>query len=247
MEVRESRRSILRARRFTVFGDGHVMFKDCRAEEVLPYLEWGISWRLTECLPQFLQIHAAVLARSGQGIILAGISGAGKSTLAAGLLARRWRYLSDEFALIEPNTLRVHAFPKALCIKSGSFGVVEELGLPLWRRRTYFKARKGRVGYINPAETGAGVDSRPTPVRLVVFPRYLENVSPRLRPMSRAEAAFQLASCAFNRNTHGQQTLSILSRLLRRAECYRLDAGPIRETCRLLDSLVTSRPYAATA
>lgn len=114
---------------------------------MLPYLEWGIHWRVISGRPEHLQIHAASLMRDGKGVVLAGASGFGKSTLAAGLLSRGWDYLSDELGLIDPQTLWVHGFPKALRIKRGAFKLIEDLNLPLWRRRSRGRpARGGSAG-----------------------------------------------------------------------------------------------------
>jgi len=193
MDVRASKRSALGGKRFAVFGDGEQLFTSRRRDEVLPYLEWGINWRVIATRGEYLQLHAATLAYDGQAVVFAGPSGTGKSTLAAGLLARGWSYLSDEFALVDPDTLHVPPFPKALCIKAGSFDLVERLHLPLWRRRHYVKAFKGPVGYIRAQDVARQAETSPRPIRLVVFPRYAEGGEPRLYPVPRARAAFSLA------------------------------------------------------
>ncbi len=235
--VEARRPSLLARREYAVSGDGHELWTTRKTNEVLPYVEWGVNWRVIATRPEYLQIHAAALARSGHGLIMAAESGFGKTTLAAGLLARGWQYLSDEFALIDPDDLRIHPFPKALCVKNGSFPVMERLGLPVWRRH-YVKALKGEVGYVNPLAGGRAVAARACPARLIVFPRYAENTRPRLYPISRAQAAFELARHALNRNVHGARAASILSDLARGARCYALDSGPIRETCDELERLI---------
>jgi HprK-related kinase A len=204
---------------------------------VLPYLEWGIDWRVIATRTEYLQLHAATLPCDGQAVVFAGPSGTGKSTLAAGLLARGWSYLSDEFALIDTDTLHVHSLPKALCIKAGSFSAVEHLNLPLWRRRHYVKAFKGRVAYVKIQNLAHQVDVSPRPVRFVVFPRYAEGSKARLYPVSRARAAFSLTGYAFNRNAFGSRTITILSEVVRNAECFGLQFGPLDETCDLVESL----------
>ena len=236
--VEARKRSMLARREYAVSGDGHELWSTTKTNEVLPYVEWGINWRVIATRPEYLQIHAATLSRNGRGLIMAAESGFGKTTLAAGLLARGWEYLSDEFALIDPSDLRINPFPKALCVKHGSFPVMERLGLPLWRQRHYVKALKGEVGYVNPLAGCRTIVAEPCPVRLIVFPRYAENARPRLYPISRAQAAFELARHALNRNVHGSSTASILSELARGAECYALDSGAIEETCDTLDRLV---------
>lgn len=236
--VEARKRSLLARREYAVAGDGQELWSTSKINEVLPYVEWGINWRVIATRPEYLQIHAATLSRNGHGLIMAAESGFGKTTLAAGLLARGWEYLSDEFALIDPDDLRIHPFPKALCVKNGSFPVMERLGLPLWRQRHYVKALKGEVGYVNPLAGGKTVAAEPCQVRLIVFPRYAENARPRLYPISRAQAAFELARHALNRNVHGARAASILSELARGARCYALDSGPIDETCDEVDRLV---------
>ncbi len=237
MEVRASKRSLLGGPRYDILGDGEALFTRRRPDEALPYLEWGINWRIIATRTEYLQLHAATLACAGQAVVLAGPSGAGKSTLAAGLLARGWKYLSDEFALIDPTTLYVHPFPKALCIKAGAFSAMKRLNLPLWRRRHYVKALKGHVGYISPQDLGGRVGAGGYPIRLVVFPRYADGEQPRVYPISRAQAVFSLGGCTLNRDTFRDRMIPILSRVVRRARCLGLVSGPLEETCDLLEAL----------
>ncbi len=238
IEVRRAGRSLRGGRHYAVCGDGEEIGRSCRREEVLPYIEWGINWRVIKRQGEFLQLHAATLVRNGQGAIFAAASGSGKSTLAAGLLARGWKYLSDEFALLDPGTLRLHPFPKAVCIKAGSFDVIDRLNLIPWRRRYYVKAFKGRVGYLSPHEVAPRPVAPPSPVRLIVFPKYVEGAQPRLYPLTRAQAAIGLASSVLNRSAFGDRVTSILVDLVRGAECYGLECGAIEPTCDLVDALI---------
>lgn len=237
MEVRMTRRAAFGRSRYAIFGDGKELFSDRRSLDVLPYLEWGINWRVMEKCAAYLQLHAATLSFEGQGVVLVGNSGVGKSTLAAGLVSRGWTYLSDEFALIDPDTLRLHPFPKAMCIKAGAFDVIERLNLPLWRRRHYVKAIKGAVGYVRPQDFAPGVVPSPCPIRFVIFPKYGDGEEPRFYPIMPGQAAFAMAGHAFNRRVFGKRAVSILSEVAREAECLGLVSGPIEETCDLIEPL----------
>ena len=241
MVVKRQPRSRLGAKRYAIFGDGVEVFRHRSREEIVPYLEWGINRRVVSLCSNYLQIHAASMACSGQGIIFAGNSGSGKSTLAAALLSRGWGYLCDEFALIDPATLRVHPFPKALCIKAGSFDVVEKLGLPLSKRRYYVKAFKRRVGYIGSRGQGATPFAGPTTIKAVVFPQYSRGNEPRMFPIPRAKAAFALTGLVLNRPAFGSTAGRIVSALVRNVPCFGLECGPILETCDLVQNLVHSR------
>lgn len=240
MQIRRVKRSLLRSSRYLVFGDGEEIGKERRRQEVLPFLEWGINWRVMATRDEFLQLHAATMVHQDRGFIFAGPSGCGKSTLVAGLLSRGWRYLSDEFALIHQDSHHLHAFPKAVCVKAGSFETIERLNLPFAGDRYYIKGLKGRVAYVNPRDVGPDAVATPVPVRFVVFPKYVRDGNPRLHPMTRARAAFALTGCALNRQVYGERAVSILSDVVRGAECYALESGPIEQTCELIESLLSS-------
>ncbi|MHC4100250.1 MAG: hypothetical protein ACYSW1_05115 [Planctomycetota bacterium] len=238
MDVKQDRRTPLGAKRYAVHGDGEKLHQDLRPDEVLPHLEWGISWRIVARCDEYLQVHAASMAHGDKGIVLAGNSGTGKSTLAAALLARGWKYFCDEFALIDPETLRLHPFPKAVCVKAGAFDMIKGLGLRLAQNRHYIKALKGKVGYISPSDLGPATVAEPCPVRYVIFPKYTGQGEARLYPLPRARAAFALMQCTLNRDVFTQEAVSITGRLVRGADCFGLESGPIDETCDLLESLV---------
>jgi len=236
IEVRRSGRSRLGRRLYRVYADGEEIGGWRPSSGVFPFVEWGINLRMIARRSEYLQIHAASMTRSGRGFVFAGESGCGKSTLAAILMARGWGYLCDEFALVEPDTLRLQPFPKALCIKAGSYRTIRRLGLPFGRRRDYIKQYKGRVGYIRPAPLGeAGV------ARFIIFPNYRQGAPPRLQPISRARAVMDLYRCCFNKTAFSDAALPALTKLVRQCDCYRLDVGDPGETCRLLDSLVRQR------
>ena len=224
-------------KRFVIRGGGERLFSVKRTEEILPYLECGINWQVSKRLPRYLQVHAAVVQYGGSGVMLPGQPRSGKSTLTAALMTRGWRYLSDEFALIDPETKLLHPFPRALCIKEGSFEVIERLGLPLSACKRYSKGKKGWVVYLSPAQFGDDVLGRPCPVRYVVFPQYQAGARPKLTPISRGEAVFLLNQQSFNFDRFGAAGLRLLSDALRAAGCYQLMAGEAERTCDLMTRL----------
>jgi HprK-related kinase A len=242
MDVRQDGRTVLGRKRYAVHGDGEKIHRHLHPDEVLPHLEWGISWRIVARCNEYLQVHAASMAHGDKGVVLAGGSGAGKSTLAAALLARGWKYFCDEFALIDPETLLLHAYPKAVCVKAGAFDMIKSLGMRLARDRHYIKALKGKVGYISPAEFGPETVAEPCPIRYVIFPKYTGQTEARLYPLPRARAAFALMQCALNRDVFEKDAVSLAGRIVRGAECFGLETGPIDETCDLLESLVDQTP-----
>lgn len=226
--------------RYTVRGHQEHAFDVRRRSEVLPHMEWMINWQVIRHRDDFVQLHAATVVCDRKALILAGDPGSGKSTLTAGMLARGWSYLCDEFALIDPQTLDTHPFPRALCMKEPSFPVIDRLGLRLQRKTPYHKPTKGRVAFLDPLDVRPDVVAEPAPVGWVVFPRYVKGARPALEPIARAEAAYDLAKQCFNLQKHGGRALEVLAALVRDAACYRLVSGDIEETCDLLEDMSRS-------
>lgn len=240
IEVKRTAHRLLARRRYVVLGDGKVFGEEVRRREVLPYLEWVVNWRLmTRCTDRLL-VHAASMALNGQGVVFAGQSGAGKSTLVAGLLARGWEYLCDEFAMIDTDTLQLLPFPKAVCVKAGALDLIERLDLRLCCDRHHVKVLKGPVGYISTSDLPPGAVASPCPVRHVVFPRYTGHLQVRVRPVSDARAAFMLTSHTLNRGVLGERTATTTSRIARDAQCVLLESGDLDAACDLVESLVRS-------
>lgn len=213
----------LRPWRYRIEGDAAPMFHRVPRCELLPYIEWAINGRVADRCRRFLLLHAATLSWRGKGVVFAAASGSGKSTLAATLLARGWQYLCDEFALIDLRTRQLHALPRAICVKAGSFPAIERLGLPLRRDHHHVKAFKGEVGYIAPRDLGRdAVAPGPVPVSAVVLPQYLPGASLELAPIPRADAAMQLAGHAFNRQWLGHRATALLGEVCAHADCLRL-------------------------
>ena len=98
VQVAPTRFSPWHRRRYVVSVNDRVQFEPARLEEVLPYVDWAVNWEVPRVMPEYLQLHASSMEVDGLGVIFPGESASGKATLTAGLLARGWRYLCDEFA-----------------------------------------------------------------------------------------------------------------------------------------------------
>lgn len=86
----------------------HVPFPE---DTILPFLEWGINWRVANQAHHYLMLHAGMLEKNGSTLLLPAQPGSGKSTLCAALYHRGWRLLTDEIALVRPADLALVPFP----------------------------------------------------------------------------------------------------------------------------------------
>lgn len=109
----------------TLFWRDRTLCATTRPESLLAVAEWYIMFDWADRLSEnCLVCHAAVVEQNGRALLLVGKGGAGKSTLALALVRRGFRYLGDEFAIVQPAILEVLPFPKALCIKSSGVAMI---------------------------------------------------------------------------------------------------------------------------
>jgi HprK-related kinase A len=184
-------------------------------ERLAPIMfEQALNWCVATRTFTHLILHAAVVARDGRAVILPGQSGQGKSTLCAALVARGWRHISDEFALLDPASLAVTAHPRPISLKNRSIGVVAGWAPELAMSPAYDGTPKGAIAYVRPSR--AAVEAAPEPVMpaAVVYPRFDPAGEPGLDPMGKAAAFIALTACSVNYREFGQAGFDALGRLV---------------------------------
>ena len=145
---------------------------------------------------RYLLLHASAVERDGRAVLMTGISGAGKSTLATLLAAKGWRFMGDEFALLDPATGLVHAFPRLISLKNEGIAAAEA-AWPAARMGPLMRATpKGDIRHMVPdARAIAAMDTPATPA-LLVFPRY--GFAAETRPVPPAEAFVRMTQASTN-------------------------------------------------
>src|SRR3546814_16655446 len=121
---------------------------------------------------RYLLLHASAVERDGRALLMTGMSGAGKSTLAALLGSRGWRLMGDEFALVDPGTGLVHAFPRLVSLKNAAIGEVER-AIPEARFGPLLRATpKGDSRPLLPSSHSIARMGEPARPPIILFPRY---------------------------------------------------------------------------
>lgn len=174
------------------------------AAEMAMNLQLALGWR------RHLLLHAAVVARDGRAIVMTGESGAGKSTLAALMMARGWRLLGDEFALLAIETGMLHPHPRLISLKNASIEVVAR-AIPKahWGPRLE-NTPKGTIRHLRPV-TGIGDDTAVTPV-LLLFPRF--GYPPATRHLLPSEAFVRLTQASTNYVDLGEAGFRAMTRFI---------------------------------
>ncbi|PKP92123.1 MAG: HprK-related kinase A [Alphaproteobacteria bacterium HGW-Alphaproteobacteria-16] len=121
---------------------------------------------------RYLLLHASAVERDGRALLMTGESGAGKSTLAALLMARGWRLMGDEFALLDPATGMIHGFPRLISLKNEAIPVMEA-ALPDGRFGPVLEGTpKGTIRHLVPDARAIAAMDVPAKPALILCPAF---------------------------------------------------------------------------
>lgn len=187
-----------------------------------PYLEWATNYAFGTRSYHLLLVHAAVVERNGRAIALPGRPGAGKSTLTAALVLRGWRFLSDEFMIVEPATGDLLPFPRPISLKEKSIEVVSALAPGAVFSPMFEGTHKGTVTYLKVPDESVARASEPARLAHVVYPLYEADSGLLLEPKSKARAFLEMADNSFNYQVRGERGFDDLRRIFEPVSCYDL-------------------------
>jgi len=183
--------------------------------------EMGMNLQMALGQRRFLLLHASVVERDGRALLMTGISGAGKSTLAALLGARGWRLMGDEFALVDPETGAIHAFPRLVSLKNAAIGVVET-GVPEGRFGPLLAGTpKGDIRHLVPDAAAIAAMDRPAAPALILFPRFGFEAAERDVPPS--EVFVRLTQASTNYVALGERGFDALTRIVKTVPARAID------------------------
>jgi hypothetical protein len=159
-------------------------------DEVFPGLYYRLFERGMAALNHRLIFHAAAVARNGRALLLPAPSGSGKSTLAAALTASGWTYLSDELAVVDPQTLCVEPFALPIGLKDKSMAALAAFVPALEDLPRHVRADGVGLRYLAPP---AAPPEGGLPVAALVFPCYATEAPGTLAECQPLEALAHLA------------------------------------------------------
>jgi HprK-related kinase A len=188
---------------------------------------------------RYLLLHAGTAERDGRAVILTGHSGAGKSTLAALLGERGWRFMGDEFALLDPETGLLHAFPRAISLKNSSLPLFdgaepERLGPVL------YGTPKGTIRHLRPPVDAIARMAEPARPCVILFPRYGRELEPTVRPVGPAEVFVRLTQASTNYVALGRRGFDALTNLVTSVPAHAIDYGSSDDALALVERLAAN-------
>lgn len=184
-------------------------------EYALTMLDSQIQGHVALEAPEFIFIHAGVVAHSGRAIVTPGPSFAGKTTLVRSLVEAGAVYYSDEFAVLDATGL-VHPYARPLSFRPPHGGQVE------------YRAD----------QLGGVAGDEPLPVGLVVATRYRPGAEWDPQTLSPGAGALTLLENAVPAQARPDQTIRHITRAIDDATALHGERGEADETAgQLLDAL----------
>lgn len=201
--------------------DGQAPFQPLPADQAFAMLEWGLNYCVYAHAHQYLIIHAAVLERNGQGVILAAPPGSGKSTLAAALACRGWRLLSDELTLIDPtHNGQLVPLARPISLKNASIEIIRRFQPAAVFGPLAHDTSKGTVSHLRPPDNSVARTDETATASHIIFPQYSPTAATCLEPLSRGQAFMQLAENTVNYSLLGEEGFTQLADRVEHCVCH---------------------------
>lgn len=159
---------------------------------------------------RLLLLHAATVERDGRALILTGESGSGKSTLSALLAHAGWRFMGDEFALIDPATGLALPFPRPVSLKNEGIAALARHDARFGPLLT--GTPKGTIRHFAPSAAAIAAMDVPAHPALILFPRY--GTANAVRDVPPGEAFVRLTQASTNYVGLGRAGFDALTRLV---------------------------------
>ena len=184
---------------------------------------------------RFLLLHASSVERDGRVLIMTGESGSGKSTLSAMLGQRGWRFLGDEFALIDPVSGLVHPFPRPISLKNASISELQRYFPKAQFGPLMTGTPKGDLCHMVPDMAAIATMNVPAPPALILFPRF--GHAAETRDVGQSEAFVRLTQASTNYVALGESGFDALTKLVTSVPAKAIDYPDTETALNLVESL----------
>jgi HprK-related kinase A len=197
--------------------------------------EMGMNLQMAMGQRKYLLLHAASVERDGKVLIITGESGAGKSTLSALLGEHGWRFMGDEFALIDPETGLAHPFPRPVSLKNQAVAVMaaavgaDRLGPEMK------DTPKGDIRHLKPNPAAIAAMQIPGKPALILFPRFGHDRAVRMMGLS--EVFVRLTQASTNYVYLGERGYSALTSLVTQTPVRAIDYPDTASALDLVETL----------
>ena len=189
------------------------------AAEMGMNLQMALGWR------RQLILHASAVERDGRALIMTGESGSGKSTLSAMLgqdgATGGWRFMGDEFALIDPQSAKAVPYPRLISLKNNAIAAMQSAAPDGYFGPLMANTPKGDIRHlVPPIDAIARMDERALPA-LLLFPSFGHDAA--IRAMSVSETFMRLTQASTNYVALGEAGFMALTRFIKTVPAFAID------------------------
>ncbi len=178
-------------------------------------LQMALGWR------RHLILHASSAEKDGKALIMTGESGSGKSTLSALLGYNGWRFMGDEFALIDHDNGEAVPYPRMISLKNQAIAAMEKQVPNAVLGPLIEATPKGDIRHmVPPIDAIRNMEKSARPAMLL-FPRFGHDTE--VREVLPSEAFMRLTQASTNYVTMGEVGFNTLTRFIDETPVYAID------------------------
>lgn len=185
------------------------------AAEMAMNLQVALGWR------RHLLLHASAVEKDGKALIMTGASGSGKSTLAAMLGHKGWRFMGDEFVLIDLITSEAVPFPRMISLKNEAIGAMQASALDGRFGPLMTGTPKGDIRHLVPPREAIAQMAVPATPALLLFPSF--GYAPEVREIGASEVFMRLTQASTNYVALGEAGFTTLTRFIKNVPARAID------------------------
>lgn len=199
------------------------------AAEMGMNLQMALGWR------RHLLLHASAVEKHGRVLVMTGLSGSGKSTLSALLGHHDWRFMGDEFALIDLISGAAVPFPRLISLKNEAIGAMQA-AVPDGRFGPLMEATpKGDIRHLVPPGEAISRMGEGGPPALLLFPRF--GYPGAVREVAPGETFMRLTQASTNYVALGEAGFAAMTRFVKSVPSRAIDYQSGEEAITLVEKL----------
>lgn len=199
------------------------------AAEMAMNLQMALGWR------RHLLLHASSVEKDGKALIMTGASGSGKSTLAAMLGHKGWRFMGDEFVLLDLLTGEAAPFPRMISLKNEAIGAMQATALDGRFGPLMSATPKGDIRHLVPPADAIAAMAVPANPALLLFPSF--GYEPAVREIGASEVFMRLTQASTNYVALGEAGFATLTRFIKTVPARAIDYRDGNEAEALVNKL----------
>lgn len=219
---------------FLVTSDEHPRFGGADASHLVDGLVTAINAAAARHVGDQVALHAALMCRGSESVLVLGPSGSGKSTTAIALARAGWHYGTDEIASVTRDGAHAVGFPKPITVKRTPPDLLDDRP----ESDTSAVPNGGRHRRHVPAGSITEVERKPTTPRLVLS---LDTPSsthgPEPTPMGPVSATRAVLASCFDSALDIGQLLETSAQLAARSSVVSIARTPINEIASVVEDL----------